>query len=348
MCVEKLQNQTVSNLNIEGTVHEPTWQPITNRSNSEPNITTSTKIRSWKYQEFCFTSWTIHDIIFIMICCHNVGYDTFAIIVVISYNSWYHNMWSSYKNLWCHSAIIGNKLPEVSSIGGMAWDYVSLTVMIDFLCLCVSRDLGPTEAYTLPSESWHKHRERGRGRGRGRERGRERERETERETEGEGQRETETETETEGGREGERVFKYSQINVCSWKQRGFELFQDYWDTLSSRIAQPATESQYWSQILGCCTSYHSVESVWMRVGNHSVLASISATSTDLKRIKTQLSLFRDFGLKFRADKTFTTRWPGGKVSAEGQRPSFEYKLVSLLVMMGPGHLAITCWGYSRR
>ena len=46
---------------------------------------------------------------------------------------------------------------------------------------------------------------------------------------------------------------------------------------------------------------------WMRVGNYSQLPSISAFSTDLKRIETPHRLFRDLG----AGKTFTTRWSGG-------------------------------------
>ena len=48
---------------------------------------------------------------------------------------------------------------------------------------------------------------------------------------------------------------------------------------------------------------------WMRVGIDSPLSSISAFSTDLKRIWTPHLLFWDFW----ADKTFTTRWSGGKV-----------------------------------
>ena len=51
-------------------------------------------------------------------------------------------------------------------------------------------------------------------------------------------------------------------------------------------------------------------SIWgMRVGNQSLLASISVSSMDLKGIQTQHSLFRDFG----ADKSLTTRWSGGRV-----------------------------------
>ena len=50
--------------------------------------------------------------------------------------------------------------------------------------------------------------------------------------------------------------------------------------------------------------------IWgMRVGNQSLLASISVSWTDLKGIQTPHSLFRDFG----SDKTLTTRWSGGRV-----------------------------------
>ena len=53
--------------------------------------------------------------------------------------------------------------------------------------------------------------------------------------------------------------------------------------------------------------------VWTRrVGNDSPLASISASSTDLKRIQTPHSLKRDFS----ADKTFTTSWSCGTAAAE--------------------------------
>ena len=48
---------------------------------------------------------------------------------------------------------------------------------------------------------------------------------------------------------------------------------------------------------------------WMRVDIVSAMSSISAFLTDLKRIQTPHSLFWDFG----ADKTFTTRWSGGRV-----------------------------------
>ena len=52
----------------------------------------------------------------------------------------------------------------------------------------------------------------------------------------------------------------------------------------------------------------------MRLGNHSQIASIQATSVDLRRIQTPHSLFRDFG----ADKTFTFRWSGCKVQVSVQ------------------------------
>ena len=50
--------------------------------------------------------------------------------------------------------------------------------------------------------------------------------------------------------------------------------------------------------------------VWqMRIATFSQLSSISAFSTNLKRIQTPHNLF--WGI--RADKTFTTRWSGGRV-----------------------------------
>ena len=53
-----------------------------------------------------------------------------------------------------------------------------------------------------------------------------------------------------------------------------------------------------------------VPPVWgMRIDIVSVMSSISAFLTDLKRIQTPHSLFWGF----RADKTFTTRWSGGRV-----------------------------------
>ena len=66
---------------------------------------------------------------------------------------------------------------------------------------------------------------------------------------------------------------------------------------------------------------------WMRVGINSLLSSISAFSTDLKRIQTPHRLFWGF----EADKTSTTHWSGWRVQ----------------VWAPTGHLAITPKGYSR-
>ena len=62
----------------------------------------------------------------------------------------------------------------------------------------------------------------------------------------------------------------------------------------------------------------------MRVGNVSLLASISSSSTDLKRIQTPHNLFTYFG----AGETFTTCWSGCRKAPAG-------------------HLAITPKGNSR-
>ena len=71
---------------------------------------------------------------------------------------------------------------------------------------------------------------------------------------------------------------------------------------------------------------------WMRVDINSALSSISAFAMDLKRIQTPHTLFFDFG----ADKSFTTRWSGGRVQ------------VWVQVRAPAGHLAITSEGCSRR
>ena len=71
---------------------------------------------------------------------------------------------------------------------------------------------------------------------------------------------------------------------------------------------------------------------WIRVGINSQLSSISAFSTDLKRIQTPHRLF----LVFWADKTSTTHCSGGRVQ------------VWVQVWAPACQLAITPEGYSRR
>ena len=66
----------------------------------------------------------------------------------------------------------------------------------------------------------------------------------------------------------------------------------------------------------------------------SQLASITVSSTDLKRIQTPHSLLRDFG----AHKTFTTRW---------QAAEFNFDFSSSPCRTSADHPAITPEGYSR-
>ena len=81
----------------------------------------------------------------------------------------------------------------------------------------------------------------------------------------------------------------------------------------------------------CASSKYTRNPVWwMEVDIDSQLSSISAVSTDLK------FEFHNFFWDYRADKTFTICWSGGRVQVwvQGQSPA--------------GLLAITSEGYSRR
>ena len=73
-----------------------------------------------------------------------------------------------------------------------------------------------------------------------------------------------------------------------------------------------------------------------------MLASIFAfqNSTDLRRVQTPYSLFRDFG----ADKTYTTQWSGVNAAVDFK---FESKFKAYFKPHA-SHLAITPEGHSRR